>query len=199
MHSLLSGLWSLLTSALSFRKEPASGSALPSLPSGSLPGSSISQLSTSQSGQSLIKHYEGCRLTAYQDLVGIWTIGYGDTENVQAGMVITQEEAESRLARRLAKEFEPAVRKVIAAPIEQCEFDAMVSLAYNVGVTAFSKSTLVKFFNAGDTAQAADQFPRWDKAGGKSVKGLRRRRAAERARFMGLTAEQAIAIGDATS
>lgn len=146
----------------------------------------------------MIRHYEGCSLKAYQDIVGVWTIGYGDTENVKPGMVITQQEADERLTRRLRREFEPGVRAVVPGPIQQGQFDAMVSLAYNIGVAAFTNSTLVKLFNAGDVQLAADQFPRWDKAGGKSVKGLRRRRAAERALFLGSNAAYAIAAGDKT-
>lgn len=80
----------------------------------------------------------------------------------------------------------------------QYQFDAMACLAYNIGAAAFANSTLVRLFNAGDIQLAADQFLRWDKAGGKSVKGLRRRRAAERALYLGETADKAIAIGDKT-
>lgn len=125
-------------------------------------------------------------------------MGYGDTENVTEGMVITQQEAEDRLERRLDRDFEPGVRAAITAGIRQEQFDAMVCLAYNIGVGAFSNSTLVKLFNAGDIQLAADQFLRWDKAGGKSLKGLRRRRAAERALFLGANAAYAIAAGDKT-
>lgn len=149
-------------------------------------------------GLTVLKHYEGCRLKAYQDSVGVWTIGYGDTENVLPGMTITQEEAEDRLERRLDRDFEPGVRAAITAGMRQEQFDAMVCLAYNIGVSAFAKSTLVKLFNAGDIQLAADQFLRWDKAGGKSLKGLRRRRAAERALFLGANAAYAIAAGDKT-
>lgn len=130
--------------------------------------------------------------------MGVWTIGYGDTENVLPGMVITRQEAEDRLERRLARDFEPGVQAAITAGMRQEQFDAMVCLAYNIGVGAFTGSTLVKLFNAGDIQLAADQFPRWDKAGGKSLKGLRRRRAAERALFLGANASYAIAAGDKT-
>ena len=91
---------------------------------------------------------------------GVWTIGYGDTENVKPGMVITQAEAEERLVRRLACEFEPGVTKALKL--------------------------------------RAEQFPRWDKAGRVSVLGLRRRRAAERALFLGVSVEKAIQIGEGT-
>ncbi|MNU46301.1 Lysozyme RrrD [compost metagenome] len=196
MHSLLSGLWSLLTSALSFRKAPGSGSVSPSSPSGSSPASFTSPRSLSETGLTVLKHYEGCELKAYRDSVGVLTIGYGDTENVNEGMVITHEEAEDRLERRLGRDFEPAVRAAVIAHMRQEQFDAMVCLAYNIGAAAFAKSTLVKLFNAGDIQLAADQFLRWDKAGGKSLKGLRRRRAAERALFLGANAAYAIAAGD---
>ncbi|EJO30250.1 lysozyme [Achromobacter marplatensis] len=152
----------------------------------------------SESGLTVLKHYEGCELKAYQDSVGVWTIGYGDTENVLPGMTITRQEAEDRLERRLARDFEPGVRAAISAGMRQEQFDAMVCLAYNIGVGAFAGSTLVKLFNAGDIQLAADQFPRWDKAGGKSLKGLRKRRAAERALFLGANAAYAIAAGDKT-
>lgn len=181
-----------------FRRPTSSGLGLPSSDLESSPDSSISPSSISQNGLKVIRHYEGCSLKAYQDIVGVWTIGYGDTENVKPGMVITQQEAEERLTRRLNREFEPGVRAAVTGPIQQGQFDAMVSLAYNIGMAAFTSSTLVKLFNAGDVQLAADQFPRWDKAGGKSVKGLRRRRAAERALFLGSNAAYAIAAGDKT-
>lgn len=146
----------------------------------------------------LIKHYEGCQLKAYRDIVGVWTIGYGDTQNVQPDLVISQAQAEERLRARLARDFEPGVRAALTRVSTQGQFDAMVSLAYNVGVSAFANSTLVRLFNAGDIQLAGDQWTRWDKAGGVSVKGLRKRRAAERALYLGDTAVRAIAIGDKT-
>lgn len=153
----------------------------------------------SQNGLKILKHYEGCRLEAYQDIVGVWTIGYGDTENVQPGLLITQADAEERLRKRLARDFEPSVRQCLTRVATQYQFDAMVCLAYNIGAVAFANSTLVRLFNAGDIQLAADQFPRWDKAGGESVKGLRRRRAAERALYLGEPVDKAISIGDKTT
>lgn len=151
---------------------------------------------TSADGIKIIKHYEGVRLKAYQDAVGVWTIGYGHTgPDVYEGMTIAQEQAEKLLARRLVDEFEPAVMGALRIRPSQHEFDAMVSLAYNIGVGAFANSTLVKRFNSMDTMGAANEFLRWDKAGGKLLKGLRRRRAAERARFLGAGAEAAIEQG----
>lgn len=152
----------------------------------------------SPDGLALIKHYEGCRLQAYRDAVGIWTIGYGDTKNVQPGLVITQAEADQRLCDRLAAEFVPEVLAALNAPPLQCQLDAMVSLAYNIGTGAFARSTLLKFVNRAQPDAAADQFPRWDKAGGVSLRGLRRRRAAERALFKGKPLAEALRIGEET-
>lgn len=153
----------------------------------------------SDAGIELIKHYEGCSLTAYRDIVGVLTIGYGDTQNVTPGMVITQAEANERLRKRLSTEFEPGVLVALTIAPKRCEYDAMVSLAYNIGVSAFKRSTLVKKYNAGDTQGAADQFLAWHLAGGKSVKGLRKRRAAERMVFLGADVKSAINVGDNTA
>lgn len=151
---------------------------------------------TSDEGVRLIKYYEGVRLKAYRDAVDVLTIGYGHTgPDVHEGMTITQEQAEKLLALRLAMEFEPAVLGLLRIRPSQHEFDALVSFTYNVGTDAFEGSTLLRKFNAGDMMGAANEFYRWDKAGGKSLKGLRRRRAAERAMFLGSTAEEAIAVG----
>ncbi len=150
-------------------------------------------------GRELLEHYEGLRLTAYQDSVGVWTIGYGDTENVHEGMTITQAEADERLNGRLSRDFVPGVLAVLKRESSQSQFDAMVCFAYNVGIGALTSSTLLRLFNSGDIAGAADQFPRWDKAGGQSLKGLRKRRAAERALFLGADVENAIAVGDETA
>lgn len=142
----------------------------------------------------LIKHYEGVELQAYRDPVGIVTIGFGDTgSHVKMGDTITLAEAEDRLRRRLDGEFVPGVLEALTREPRQCELDAMVSLAYNIGVGAFKRSTLVRLYNSGSDG-VADQFPRWDKAGGKSLLGLRRRRAAERLVYLGHSAADAIAI-----
>lgn len=153
---------------------------------------------TSQDGINLIKHFEGLRTKAYKDPVGIWTIGYGDTgPDVVEGLVITETEAEQRLKNRLSREFEPGVFGSLKRRPSQNEFDAMVSLAYNIGVGAFARSTLVKMFNEGNVTGAADQFLRWNKAGGKELKGLTRRRYAERAMFNGADFQESLAAGEA--
>jgi len=147
----------------------------------------------------LIRHYEGVHLTTYRDPVGILTIGYGDTgSHVKMGDTITLAEAEARLRRRLDGEFVPGVLGALTRDPRQCELDAMVSLAYNIGVGAFRTSTLVKKFNT-DDANVASEFIRWDKAKGKSLLGLRRRRAAERMVYLGTPAMDAIRIAEANT
>ena len=142
----------------------------------------------SDKGISLIKQFEGLRLTAYQDSVGVWTIGYGWTQPVdgkliRAGMTIKEETAE-RLLRTGLVGYESDVSKLVKVKLTQGQFDALVSFAYNLGARALSTSTLLQKLNAGDNASAADEFPRWNKAGGKALPGLTRRREAERALFL---------------
>jgi len=143
---------------------------------------------TSAAGRKAITEREGNVLTAYQDSVGIWTIGVGHTSaaglpKVVKGLKITAAESDEILSRDL-KTFEDGVRAAVGVPLIQNEFDALVSLAFNIGVGAFSKSTLVKKLNAGDRAGAADQFLVWNKAGGKTLKGLTTRRQSERKQFL---------------
>lgn len=139
-------------------------------------------------GTSLIKQCEGLRLTSYQDSVGIWTIGYGwtrplDGKPIRPGMTIKEETAERLLRTGLAG-YESDVSKLVKVKLTQGQFDALVSFAYNLGARALSTSTLLQKLNAGDYAGAADEFPRWNKAGGKILPGLTRRREAERALFL---------------
>ena len=123
-----------------------------------------------------------------------WTIGWGDTgPDVVPGLTITAQEADERFARRMALEFEPAVREAVQVPLTQRQFDALVSIFYNAGTDAMSDSTLVRLLNMGDFAGAAAQFPRWNKSGGVVLKGLQRRREAERLIFLGMAARTAIA------
>lgn len=153
----------------------------------------------SMEGQRVLKYFESCKLKAYWDATGkVWTIGWGHTgPDVYEGLVITQAQADQLLQMRLVREFAPAVLGAISGPMEQYEFDAMVDLAYNIGVAAFQSSTLVRKFNAGDRSGAAEEFPRWNKSGGQVLMGLRRRRAADRALFLGASAAEAIKIGAA--
>lgn len=143
---------------------------------------------TSESGVELIKRFEGLELEAYQDIAGVWTIGYGHTgPDVQPGMRISEREAEALLRRDL-KPREDAVERLTSVPLNQNEFDALVSFVYNVGVEAYRRSTARRRLNGGDRIGAADALTWWNKAtvGGvlREVMGLTRRRAAERALFL---------------
>lgn len=145
-------------------------------------------MQTSDKGIALIKQFEGCKLTAYQDSVGVWTIGYGWTQTVDgkpihAGMTIKQETAERLLKTGLVS-YESDVSRLVKVGLTQGQFDALVSFTYNLGARSLSTSTLLRKLNAGDYAGAADEFLRWNKAGGKVLNGLTRRREAERALFL---------------
>ncbi|MFZ5335350.1 lysozyme [Enterobacter asburiae] len=142
----------------------------------------------SDKGIALIKQFEGCKLTAYQDSVGVWTIGYGwtkpvDGKPIRAGMTIKQETAERLLKTGLVS-YESDVSRLVKVGLTQGQFDALVSFTYNLGGRSLSTSTLLRRLNAGDYAGAADEFLRWNKAGGKVLNGLTRRREAERALFL---------------
>lgn len=142
----------------------------------------------SENGLALIRRFEGCSLAAYLCPAGKWTVGYGwtqpvDGRPVQRGMKISQAQAE-RLLRCGVVQYEQAVSRVVRVPLTQNQFDALVSLAYNIGPLAFSTSTLVRMLNAGNYAGAADQFLRWNKSGKKILPGLVARRGAERELFL---------------
>lgn len=154
-------------------------------------------IAMSNEGLVVLKHFEGLRLKAYRDPVGVLTIGHGHTgPDVYEGLVWSQAQADKALRDRLQREFVPGVLAAIKRSMKQCELDAMVDLAYNVGVGAFQSSTLVRNFNAGDMAGAADEFLRWNRAGGQVLLGLRRRRAADRALFLGASGREAIEAGE---
>ena len=146
-----------------------------------LPGEK--RMRTSQRGLSLIKSFEGLRLLAYRDAVGVWTIGYGATRGVKAGMSITNEQAERMLLNDVQR-FEPEVERLVTEPLNRNQWDALVSFTYNLGAANLESSTLLRLLNRGDYAGAAEQFPRWNKAGGKVLPGLVRRREAERVLFL---------------
>ena len=133
----------------------------------------------------LIKKFEGCKLRAYKCPAGIWTIGWGATgPGIREGVVWTQAQADERLAQDVEK-FLSGVRAAVKVKASDNEIGALTSFAYNVGLEAFRNSTLLRMLNAGDRQGAADQFLRWNKAGGKVLPGLVRRREAERAAFLG--------------
>lgn len=127
---------------------------------------------------SLIKEFEGLRLHAYKDPVGIWTIGYGHTKTAVEGMKITMRGAEELLRHDLVW-VEKAIKKNVRVPLTQNQYDALASWVYNLGETNLRKSTLLKKLNAGDYHGAGQEMLRWNKAGGKVLKGLTRRREAE--------------------
>lgn len=142
----------------------------------------MNDFSYSRAGQDLTKRFESCRLMAYQDQVGVWTIGWGHTFGVTQGMTCTQVEADAWLQEDEAAAIKD-VNTHVKVPLTQCEFDALVDFAFNVGRGALNNSTLLKDLNAGDYHAAAKEFERWDHAGGKVVAGLLRRRQAEEAEF----------------
>jgi lysozyme len=136
----------------------------------------------------LIKRWEGCHLEAYPD-PGTggdpWTIGWGSTgPGIAKGVKWTQKQADDRLAADVRK-FMLGVQNAVTKPATEKQLGAMTSLAYNIGLGAFRSSTLLRKFNAGDVAGAADQFSRWNRAGGGIMKGLSNRRADEAAVFRG--------------
>jgi lysozyme len=135
-------------------------------------------------GLTLIRNFEGCRLQAYDDGTGVWTIGFGHTgSGVRPGLTWTQDQADQALLDDLAV-YEKGVNDLISRNLSSNQFSALVSFAYNVGLGALGNSTLLRLLNAGDIAGAADQFLRWDSPGTNVQAGLDRRRKAERALFL---------------
>lgn len=139
-------------------------------------------MKTSDEGIELIKHFEGCKLEAYKDSVGVPTIGYGSTKGVTMGMKISQCEADELLRADIA-EHEEYIHKYVTAPINQSQFDALSSFVFNLGGGALRSSTLLKKLNAHGYKAAGAEFDRWVYAGGVKLAGLVRRRKAERQLF----------------
>lgn len=129
-------------------------------------------------GAGTVSYYEGVSNKAYLDPVGIWTICYGETKGVDKGDYKTDEECLDSLAEELTEHHKKMVM-YIKTPISEKEEAAYLSFTYNVGVGAFSKSTLLKKLNSGDRVGACNQLLRWDKAGGKKLRGLTLRRQSE--------------------
>ena len=140
-------------------------------------------MNLSKNGIELIKTFEGCRLKAYKCPAGVWTIGYGHTNNVRPDDVITQEEAEELLKRDL-KVHEDNVKRLVKSPLTQGQFNALVSFEYNIGYGAFANSTLLKLLNAQNYEAASKQFSRWVYVGDKVSEGLVKRRIAETEMFL---------------
>jgi lysozyme len=139
-------------------------------------------------GLNLIKHFEGCELTAYQDVAGLWTIGWGHRGGVIPGTTWTQAEANEVLRADLTSTEAAVERAVAGVETTDDQFAAMVSLAYNIGTGAFASSTVLRQHRAGDIESAADAFLLWDKATIDGVlqvvKGLANRRHAERTLYL---------------
>ncbi|HEY6375956.1 MAG TPA: lysozyme [Edaphobacter sp.] len=134
-------------------------------------------------GLALTKKFEGCVLTAYADQGGVWTIGYGHTgPGVHAGLTITQDQADAFLESDVAGSV-TCVNRLVLGNINQNQFDAMVDFVFNLGCASLSQSTLLRYVNTGDFADAATQFLRWDHIRGVVIAGLTRRRQAEAALF----------------
>ena len=143
----------------------------------------------SDEGFCLIKKFEGCELNAYKCAAGVWTIGYGHTKDVQEGDVWDKEKAEFMLWRELEDEYEVYVNDFVTVPINQCQFDALVSWVYNLGPANLKSSTMLKKLNAGKYEEVPNQIKRWNKATvdgeRKVLAGLTRRREAEALMFEG--------------
>lgn len=130
-------------------------------------------------GINLIKKFEGLKLEAYLCPAGVWTIGYGHTKGVKKGDKITQLEADNLLKEDLSS-FEKGVTSLIKSNINQNQFDALVSFAFNLGLVNLKNSTLLKKVNSNpDDRTIVDEFIKWIYAGGKPLEGLKRRRQAE--------------------
>lgn len=132
----------------------------------------------------IVGSFEGCKLTAYKDVKGIWTIGWGYAgADVFEGEVWSQQEADDHLAAFLKHVIENVVHNV-KTPFTDNQLAAFCSLAYNIGLGAFDHSTLLFKFNSGDSVAAADEFLRWNKGNGKVIDGLTNRRRMERELFL---------------
>lgn len=133
----------------------------------------------------MVQRFEGLRLVAYQDIVGVWTIGYGETLGVHAGMVWTRQQAEDRLRERLAGYLLAVLKRCPQLHLEPpCMLAACTSLAYNIGTGAFGASSVCRLTRLREFIRAAASFLLWNKAGGKVIRGLALRRAAERFTYL---------------
>lgn len=136
-----------------------------------------------------IKSNEGCRLASYRDPAGVWTVGYGSTRLASGNPVmrnvrITQEQADDLLTSELER-LRGTLAQYIRVPVTEGQFVALIDFAYNCGEGALRRSTLLKLLNAGKTVNAAYEFKKWVRAGGKELPGLVRRREAEKKIFLG--------------
>lgn len=135
-------------------------------------------MQVSEEGLAFIKAMEGLELMPYQDVAGIWTVGYGSTTEVVPGEKITEVEATERLKDDV-RHAENCVNKLVTVALAQHEFDCLCDFVFNIGCNAFRHSTLLRKLNDGDYESVPTELGRWDKAGGKVVAGLTRRRKLE--------------------
>ena len=140
-------------------------------------------MQVSKKGISLIKKFEGCRLLAYQDSVGVWTIGYGHTRGISRNDKISQEQADTFLLHDIELAVKD-VNRLVKVTLNSNQFDALVSFTFNLGARNLSSSTLLKKLNAGQTDMAANEFGRWIFAGERISSGLVKRREAEKNLFL---------------
>tara|TARA_A100000172_G_scaffold5986_1_gene3419 strand:+ start:2671 stop:3114 length:444 start_codon:yes stop_codon:yes gene_type:complete len=138
----------------------------------------------SEEGKSLIKKFEGCELEAYYDAVNVLTIAYGRTKGVKAGDTCTQEQADAWLEHEL-EEYGGYVNDAVKVPLNQNQFDALVAWTYNLGPTNLNSSSMLAVLNENKLEEVPTQMRRWNKAGGKVLPGLERRRLAESLLFEG--------------
>lgn len=141
-------------------------------------------MNISQEGIALIKKFEGCKLEAYQDSVGVWTIGYGHTKDVKEGDQINQDEAENLLQEEMP-EYEGYINNLVKVPLKQYQFDALCAWVFNLGSGNLQESTLLRVLNDGKYDEVPQQIKRWNKANGEVLEGLIRRREAEALLFQG--------------
>ena len=141
-------------------------------------------MNISQEGLGLIKKFEGCELEAYVCAAGVWTIGYGSTKGVKEGDKISQEEADKLLLHEM-DEYEGYITDNVTVDLKQNQFDSLVSWVFNLGPTNLKASTMLKVLNLGNFEGVPEQMKRWNKANGKTLDGLIRRREAEALLFEG--------------
>lgn len=150
-------------------------------------------------GRMMTARFEGCRLKAYRDSVGVWTIGYGHTKGVTEDAECSQEQADKWLDEDISR-VEAAINalKPLSMMLTQGQFDALVDFAFNLGIHALETSTLWGKLNMGDIEGASKEFPRWCRAGGKVLEGLLKRRMEEQRLFMGVNNETKMATTEHT-
>ena len=157
----------------------------------------------SADGLALVKEFEGLRLKAYKCPAAVWTIGYGHTSAagapiVSADMLISKEDAEEILKRDMVQ-YEDGVRGLVKVGLTQGQFDALVDFAYNAGVGALAKSTLLKRVNAGKFDEVPAEFMKWTKGGGRELPGLVRRRRAETKLWRGIDTDTPVVVAESSA